>query len=108
MQSLYKYSKNNTENQIKLIYRNIFVDRNTHFNLVIQYNNPTMSPFYVWNYHITLYEFQSVKVHCVKYIDKKSLKILKGNQNPEIEDQATHYPKEKGQKDKQRSIKHYT
>ena len=55
-----------------------------------------MSPFYVWNYHITLHEFQSIKVRCVKYIDKKSWKILKGNQNPEIEGHATHYPKENG------------
>jgi hypothetical protein len=40
---------------------------------------------------------------------KKSLKIPKGNQNPYIyEEQTTQWPKEKGQKDKHRSIKHYT
>ena len=38
---------------------------------------------------------------------KKSLKIPKGgNQNPYIEEQTTQWPKEKVQKDKQRSIKH--
>jgi hypothetical protein len=39
---------------------------------------------------------------------KKSLKIPKGgNQNPYIkEGQTTQWPKEKGQKDKQRSTKH--
>jgi LysM repeat protein len=38
---------------------------------------------------------------------KKSLKIPKSNQNPYIEEeQTTQWPKEKGQKDKQRSTKH--
>jgi hypothetical protein len=39
---------------------------------------------------------------------KKSLKIPKGgNHNPYIEDEQTiQWPKEKGQKDKQRSTKH--
>ena len=37
---------------------------------------------------------------------KKSLKIPKGNQNPYIEGQITQCPKEKVQKDKQRSTKH--
>ena len=38
----------------------------------------------------------------------KSLKIPKGNQNQYIEeDQTTQWPKEKVQKDKQRSTKHY-
>ena len=39
---------------------------------------------------------------------KKSLKIPKGdNQNPYIEEeQTTQWPKQKGQKDKQRSTKH--
>ena len=38
---------------------------------------------------------------------KKSLKIPKGNQKPLIEEeQTTQCPKEKGQKDKQRSTKH--
>ena len=38
---------------------------------------------------------------------KKSLKIPKGNQNPQIdEEQTTQWLKEKGQKDKQRSTKH--
>jgi hypothetical protein len=37
----------------------------------------------------------------------KSVKIPKGNQNPYIEEeQTTQWPKEKGQKDKERSIKH--
>ena len=37
----------------------------------------------------------------------KSLKIPKGNQNPYIEEvQTTQWPKEKEQKDKQRSTKH--
>jgi len=41
---------------------------------------------------------------------KKCLKIPKGgNQNPHIEEeQTTQWPKEKVQKDKQRSTKHYT
>ena len=35
------------------------------------------------------------------------MKIPKGNQNPRIaEEQTTQWPKEKGQKDKQRSTKH--
>jgi len=39
----------------------------------------------------------------------KSLKNQKGNQNQFIEaGQTTQWPKEKGQKDKQRSTKHYT
>jgi topoisomerase IA-like protein len=38
---------------------------------------------------------------------KKSLKIPKGNQNPQIdEEQTTQWLKEKGQKDQQRSTKH--
>jgi hypothetical protein len=37
---------------------------------------------------------------------KKSLKIIKGNLNPQIEGQTTQWPKEKRQKDKQRSTKH--
>ena len=38
---------------------------------------------------------------------KKSLKIPKGNQNPYIEkEQTTQWPKEKVQKDQQRSTKH--
>ena len=38
---------------------------------------------------------------------KKSVKIPKGgNQNPYIEEQTTQWPKEKVQKDKQRSTKH--
>jgi hypothetical protein len=40
-------------------------------------------------------------------IYKKSLKIQKGgNQNPYIEEQTPQWPKEKVQKDKQRSTKH--
>ena len=37
---------------------------------------------------------------------KKSLKITRGNQNPYIKEQTTQWPKEKVQKDKQRSTKH--
>ena len=38
---------------------------------------------------------------------KKSLKIANGNQNPHIKkEQIRQWPKEKGQKDKQRSTKH--
>ena len=41
------------------------------------------------------------------YAGKKSLKTPKGNQNPYIEEeQTTQWPKEKVQKDKQRSAKH--
>jgi hypothetical protein len=36
----------------------------------------------------------------------KSLKIQRGNENPYIEEQTTQWPKEKVQKDKQRSTKH--
>jgi hypothetical protein len=40
---------------------------------------------------------------------KKSKKIPSGYQNPQIEEgQTTQWPKEKGQRDKQRSTKHYT
>ena len=40
-------------------------------------------------------------------ISKKNLKIPRGNQNPYIEEkQTTQWPKEKVQKDKQRSTKH--
>jgi hypothetical protein len=40
-------------------------------------------------------------------VTEKSLKIPKGNQNPYIEEeQTTQWPKEKVQKDKQRSTKH--
>jgi hypothetical protein len=44
----------------------------------------------------------------VGFVHKKSLKIPKGgNQNPYIEkEQTTQWPKEKVQKDKQRSTKH--
>ena len=43
----------------------------------------------------------------IKRFSKKSLKIPKGgNQNLYIEEQTTQWPKEKVQKDKQRSIKH--
>ena len=40
-------------------------------------------------------------------VNKKSLKISKSNQNPYVEEeQTTQWPKEKVQKDKQRSTKH--
>ena len=57
----------------------------------------------------------TVYLHCIKKIDnlyyitiKKRLKIPKGgNQNLYIEEeQTTHWPKERVQKDKQRSTKH--
>ena len=38
--------------------------------------------------------------------NQKSLKIPKGNHNPYIEEQTTQWPKEKVQKDKQRSTRH--
>ena len=42
-------------------------------------------------------------------VDKKSFMIPKSYQNPSIkEGQTTQGPREKGQKDKQRSTKHYT
>jgi hypothetical protein len=46
--------------------------------------------------------------HCVRRTDNTMAKIYqKGNQNPYIkEEQTTQWPKEKGQKDKQRSTKH--
>jgi hypothetical protein len=37
---------------------------------------------------------------------KKTCRYQKGNQNPYIEEQTTQLPKEKVQKDKQRSTKH--
>ena len=40
--------------------------------------------------------------------NKNSLKILRGNQNPEIEGQKTQLTKEKEQNNKQRSAKHCT
>ena len=43
------------------------------------------------------------------FVLKKSLRIAKGgNQNLQFEEQITQWPKEKGQKDKQRSAKQYT
>ena len=43
----------------------------------------------------------------LRHIHKKSLKIQRGNQNLYIEEeQTTKWPKEKGQKNKQRSTKH--
>ena len=43
-------------------------------------------------------------VHALR--NKKSLQIPRGNQNPQIEWQTTQWPKEKRQKDKQRTTKH--
>jgi len=46
-------------------------------------------------------------VYTTRFCGKKSLKIPKGgNQNPLIEEQTTQWPKEKAQKDKQRTTKH--
>ena len=39
---------------------------------------------------------------------ERVLKYQRGKQNPYIEKQTTQWPKEKVQKDKQRSTKHYT
>jgi hypothetical protein len=40
---------------------------------------------------------------------KKSFRYQRGNQNPQIEERQTiQWSKEKGQRDKQRSTKHYT
>ena len=45
-------------------------------------------------------------LQCFEKCSKKSLKIPKGNQNPYIEEEQTaQWPKEKVQKDKQRSTK---
>jgi hypothetical protein len=53
---------------------------------------------------IFIYE---VLIYVVSLERKKSLKIPKGNHNPYIEEeQTTQWPKEKAQKDKQRSTKH--
>ena len=40
------------------------------------------------------------------YLNMKSLKMPKGHQQPYIKEQTTQWPKEKIQKDKQRSTKH--
>jgi hypothetical protein len=49
----------------------------------------------------------STKTVCWKLNIKKSLKYQRGNQSPYIEEgQTTQWPKEKVQKDKQRSTKH--
>ena len=48
--------------------------------------------------------FDRLVVH--KVLCKKSLKIPKCNHNSYIEEQTTQWPKEKVQKDKQRSTKH--
>jgi hypothetical protein len=57
---------------------------------------------------IILKFFVLSSVYCYGLCFKKSLKILKGgNQNPYIEEEQTiQWPKEKVQKDKQRSTKH--
>jgi len=45
----------------------------------------------------------------VKIIGGRIQRYQRGNQKPYIEEeQTTQWPKEKGQKDKQRSTKHYT
>ena len=47
--------------------------------------------------------------HIIRYLWKRVWRYPRGNQNPYIyEEQTTQWPKEKGQKDKHRSIKHYT
>jgi hypothetical protein len=61
-------------------------------------------------YHAVASEYllSIVKKKCILYlVGKKSLNIPKGIQNPYIEkEQTTQWPKEKVQKDKQRSTKH--
>jgi hypothetical protein len=61
-------------------------------------------------YHAVAWEYllSIVKKKCILYlVCKKSLNIPKGIQNPYIEkEQTTQWPKEKVQKDKQRSTKH--
>jgi len=42
----------------------------------------------------------------MKNSSKKNLKIPKGNHNPYLEEKQNKYPKEKVQKNKQRSTKH--
>jgi hypothetical protein len=47
--------------------------------------------------------------HIIRYLWKRVWRYPRGNQNPYIyKEQTTQWPKEKGQKDKHRSIKHYT
>ena len=54
-------------------------------------------------YSLSYYEYN------VKAILKKEFKNQRGNQNSQIdEEQTTQWPKEKRQKYKQRSTKHYT
>ena len=43
---------------------------------------------------------------CDQSILTRVWRYQRGNQNPYIEEETTHWPKEKGQKDKQRSTKH--
>ena len=48
-----------------------------------------------------------LRLLCSNHKSKKSLKIPKGHQNPDIEEEQTaQWPKEKGQKNKERSTKH--
>ena len=53
-------------------------------------------------------EFETMRVNCI--CDQSLLtrvgRYQRGHQNSYIEEQTTHWPKEKGRKDKQRSTKH--
>ena len=85
-------------------------------NVLIIY--PMMSMrliFFLLNFFKNKFEIQdaTVLVNCPSSfraentdINKKSLKISKGNQNPYIEERATQWLKEKVQTDKQRYTKH--
>jgi len=55
-----------------------------------------------------LYHMSVQVTNCYWYI-RRVWRYQRGNQNPYIEEeQTTQWPKEKVQKDKQRSTKHYT
>ena len=52
-------------------------------------------------YHVSFLVYQTQKV-------RRVWRYQRGNQNPKIEGQTTQWPKEKEQRDKQWSTKHYT
>ena len=63
--------------------------------------------FLAWHKHFNKSDGDKLVLRAQISTHKKSLKIPKGgNQNPKIEEQTTQWPREKGQKEKQRSTKH--
>jgi hypothetical protein len=61
----------------------------------------------IYHTYTLMYKREKIIDFTKKTTTKKSLKIPKGNQNPYIEEeQTTQWPKEKVQKNKQRSTKH--